>query len=160
MSKHKASRDSLNEAYKGLVASGVIHEGTPEEQAAEDAALRKKWVNYESEDPLWMDLARVAARVLQGEFPDISLEMCAFFIRSLPARIQWQISLTWRESGEKNQQLIARGCLQEFADKNPYLKLATMQKGDHPYQGPTRVGDKTIAVLQMSGGWAEKPPKG
>lgn len=159
MSKRRPTGEALDAAYRALVEAGVIHEGTPEEQAAEDAALRKKWVSYESDDPLWMDLARVAARVLQGEFKDISLNMCAYFIRGLPPRIQWQITRAWRESEEPNQQLIAIGARQEFMEMNKELRRANAQRGDHFYQGPTSVRSTVQTYLANSGDWALKPPK-
>lgn len=159
MSKRRPTKEDVDVAYRELVKAGIIHEGTPEEQAAEDAALRKKWVSYESDDPLWMDLARVAARVLQGEFKDISLNMCVYFIRGLPPRIQWQITRAWRESEDKDRQLIALGARQEFQEMNVVLRRAKAQMGDHYYQGPTSVRSTVQTYLANSGDWALKPPK-
>ncbi len=101
--------------YRELEKVGVFNNGTPEQQAAEDAALRAKWVTHPSDDPLWKDLARVATRMLSALDQDIGLELCATFIRSLPPRLQFRIAVAWADSALPHEKFIGKGALIEFS---------------------------------------------
>ncbi len=151
--KLKSARADI--AYRWMVDHGQIDEGSPEQIAAEDAALLAKWVTHPSGDPLWQDLARVASRMLQAEIHQIGLELCAYFIRSLPARLRWRIAMAWCDSDAPHQSFIANGALQEWKTSAAGRRIF---KGGEIQPARAGIGDGVSFKLGRPGDWAEKPP--
>lgn len=122
-----------SKAKRRLVPKGSVKDIVVPPGAAElllnafpevDAELRKTWVPWESEDPLWLDLARVAERMIEalGGLPNLDPKDevrngFILFIRNLPTHILCNIILHWKEDPNPVRRFIGKGAGIEFATK-------------------------------------------
>ncbi len=121
MAKRVAQRsyDKPPETIGGLPWQAAIEvllvgiEPAGPERDAEDVALRAKWITWESEDPLWLDLGRVIERMYASE---LGRNLAKGFVKMLPIRHLVTIAHGWcRAEGVRRE--ISTGCLETMKDK-------------------------------------------
>lgn len=101
----------MKEKVAHLPPSDMFWALTEEVYAKQYSALKATWVTWESTDPLWLDLARVAERMAPAsdtEPEDRRAFGVSNFIKNLPQPIQAMIIMHWLDDPNPVRDRIAR----------------------------------------------------